>query len=119
MKDGQPAFVSDNLTNETLLILDSEKKPFTVEYNKTDRIPGLTGKPFVGSRGDVEVAARWNEGVWVLEMKRKLVTTGENSETQDVQFNDLTKVYPFGIAVFDNSQINHIYHRGVLNFKFK
>lgn len=119
IKDGQPAFVSDNLTNETLLILDSEKKPFTVEYNKTDRIPGLTGKPFVGSRGDVEVAARWNEGVWVLEMKRKLVTTGENSETQDVQFNDLTKVYPFGIAVFDNSQINHIYHRGVLHFKFK
>ena len=52
-------------------------------------------------------------------MKRKLVTTGENAETQDVQFNDLSQSYPFGVAVFDNSQINHIYHRGVLNLEFK
>ncbi|MGR6839968.1 ethylbenzene dehydrogenase-related protein [Aliivibrio wodanis] len=119
IKDGQPAYVSETLTDETLLIVDSEKIPFTIDYNKTDRIPGLTGKPFMGSRGDIEVGAMWVDGVWILEMKRKLVTTGKNAETQDVQFNDLSKEYPFGIAVFDNSQINHIFHRGVLNLEFK
>ncbi|MBY6197248.1 ethylbenzene dehydrogenase-related protein [Vibrio hangzhouensis] len=119
IKDGQPAYVAANLTDETLLILDSEKLPFTADYDKTDRIPGLTGKPFTGSRGDIEVGAVWEDGVWTLEMKRKLVTTGENAETQDVQFKDLSKAYPFGVAVFDNSQINHIYHRGVLNLEFK
>lgn len=119
IKDGQPAYVADDLTNETLLILESEKKPFTADYDKTERIPGLTGAPFMGSRGDVEVAAVWADGVWTLEMKRKLVTTGENAETQDVQFKDLSQPYPFGVAVFDNSQINHIYHRGVINLEFK
>lgn len=119
IKDGQPAYVADNLTDETLLILESEKKSFSADYSKLDRIPGLTGAPFTGSRGDVEVGANWKEGVWTLEMKRKLVTTGSNAETQDVQFKDMSKVYPFGVAVFDNSQINHIFHRGVLNLAFK
>ncbi|ROV58047.1 ethylbenzene dehydrogenase [Vibrio ponticus] len=119
IKDGQPAYVADDLTNETLLILESDKQPFTADYNKTDRIPGLTGAPFMGSRGDVDVGATWEDGVWTLEMKRKLVTDGENAQTQDVQFDDLTQLYPFGVAVFDNSQINHIYHRGVINLEFK
>lgn len=119
IKDGQPAFVADNLTDTTLLILESEKKPFTQEYNQSNRIPGLTGAPFTGSRGDIDVYAQWNDGMWTLEMRRKLVTTGENAETQDVQFNDLTKPYPFGVAVFDNTQINHIYHLGVINLQFK
>ncbi|MDN3695986.1 MULTISPECIES: ethylbenzene dehydrogenase-related protein [Vibrio] len=119
IKDGQPAYISASLTDDTLLILDSEKQPFTAGYDKLDRIPGLTGKPFTGSRGDIDVGAEWKDGVWTLEMKRKLVTTGENAATQDVQFNDLSKEYPFGIAVFDNSQINHIFHRGVLNLEFK
>ena len=52
-------------------------------------------------------------------MKRKLVTDGSNAKTQDVQFDDMSKTYPFGIAVFDNSQINHVYHRDVLNMVFK
>jgi hypothetical protein len=38
---------------------------------------------------------------------------------QDVQFNDLNKAYSFGVSVFDNSQINHVYHNGVLNMVFK
>jgi hypothetical protein len=119
VKDGQPEFVSANLQQDTLLILDSEKIPFSADFDAIDRIPGLTGSPFTGSRGDVEVGAVWDEGIWTLEMKRKLVTTGENAETQDVQFNDMKKSYPFGVAVFDNTQINHIFHRGVLNLEFK
>jgi hypothetical protein len=57
--------------------------------------------------------------VWTIELQRKLKTTGENAETQDVQFTDMSKSYPFGVAVFDNSQINHIYHEGVYELKFE
>ena len=30
-----------------------------------------------------------------------------------------SKGYPFGIAVFDNSQINHLCHEGVFTLNFK
>lgn len=119
IKDGQPAFVTPELTADTLLIHEAEKQPFTADFNASNRIPGLTGAPFTGSRGDVDVGAIWKDGVWTLEMKRKLVTTGSNAKTQDVQFNDMNKAYPFGVAVFDNSQINHVFHRGVMNLEFK
>lgn len=46
-------------------------------------------------------------------------TEGEDADTQDVQFTDMTKSYPFGIAVFDNSQINHLFHTDTLELKFK
>ncbi|UCC92905.1 MAG: carboxypeptidase regulatory-like domain-containing protein [Thermoplasmata archaeon] len=52
-----------------------------------------------GSRGDVEQAAVWNDGVWTTEMRRALVTDNED----DVQFDDLVKTYRFSIAVMDNS----------------
>ncbi len=38
---------------------------------------------------------------------------------QDVQFTDLTKSFPFGIAVFDNSQVNHLFHTETLELKFQ
>ncbi|MCP4326599.1 MAG: ethylbenzene dehydrogenase [Psychromonas sp.] len=115
----QPKFVSASLTNDSVVIFDSEKQPFAKDYDKTTRIPGIITQPFTGSRGDIVTVGVWKEGVWTLEVKRKLVTTGKNAKTQDVQFDDMEKIYPFGIAVFDNSQINHIFHRGVLNLTFK
>ncbi|PKH02809.1 ethylbenzene dehydrogenase [Psychromonas sp. MB-3u-54] len=118
-ENGQPAFVSANPSENAPSIFDSEKQPFTADYDKTTRIPGIITQPFTGSRADIDAVGVWKEGVWTIEIKRKLVTTGEQAATQDVQFNDLTKVYPFGISVFDNSQINHVYHRGVLDLKFK
>jgi len=57
--------------------------------------------------------------MWALEIKRKLVTTGEMAKQQDVQFDDLKKTYYFGVSVFDNTQINHMYHEGVNRLTFK
>ena len=37
----------------------------------------------------------------------------------DVQFNDVKKVYPFGVAVFDNAQVRHAYVPGVLTLVFE
>lgn len=52
-----------------------------------------------GSRGDVEQAAVWEDGVWHTEIRRSLVTGNED----DVQFDDLQRTYRFSIAVMDDS----------------
>ena len=43
--------------------------------------------------------------MWTLELGRALVTGSEF----DVQFDDLSKPYYFGVAVFDNAQVRHAY----------
>jgi hypothetical protein len=82
-------------------------------------VGGVVIAPFTGSRGDIEGRAVWKDGMWTLEIKRKLVTAGENAKEQDVQFDDLKKTYYFGVSVFDNTQINHMYHEGVNRLTFK
>lgn len=52
-----------------------------------------------GSRGDVEHAATWTNGIWVNEFKRKLDT---GDAENDIIFNDLSRSYEFSIALFDN-----------------
>ena len=47
------------------------------------------------------------------------MTTGPKDLEQDVQFSDLKKKYYFGVAAFDNSQINHIFHDGSIELSFK
>ena len=81
--------------------------------------PAMIVAPFSGSRADIESKGAWNDGVWTIEIKLRLVTTGEKAQEQDVQFDNLKKSYTFGVAVFDNSQINHVYHEGVRKLTFK
>ncbi|MGQ0703467.1 MAG: ethylbenzene dehydrogenase-related protein [Gemmatimonadales bacterium] len=57
----------------------------------------------------------WNSGSWVLEIRRRLVT----GDPTDVQFDDLTRQYAFGVAVFDNAQIEHRYTPMVARLAFK
>ena len=40
---------------------------------------------------------------WTLEIRRRLVT----GDDKDVQFDDLARKYKWGVAVFDNAQIEH------------
>lgn len=100
-------------------IQDIDKTPFIDTYKPGDKLPGIVVSPFTGSRGDISSKAVWADGKWTLEFQRKLVTTGENAAVEDVQFSDLSKTYYFGVSVFDNSQINHIYHEGALKLNFK
>jgi hypothetical protein len=44
---------------------------------------------------------------WTLEIRRQLVT----ADVTDVEFDDLSREYAFGVAVFDNAQIEHSYCR--------
>ena len=75
--------------------------------------------PMMGGRADILARNNYENGVWTLEVMRALKTEGENADTQDVQFTDMGKTYPFGVAVFDNSQINHLYHLETLELKFQ
>jgi hypothetical protein len=100
-------------------IFDSEKEPFVDTYRTGDKIAGIVIAPFEGPRADIAAEAVWANGSWTLEIERNLVTVGANSETQDVQFTDLTKSYPFGVAAFDNSQINHLFHWNKLTMEFE
>ena len=113
-----PAYMAKGGPTGDYWLMKSDAVPFVDTFKAGDRIPGIVVSPFQGSRGDITAKANWKDGVWTIELQRKLKTTGENADTQDIQFTDMGKSYPFGVAVFDNSQINHIYHEGVLKLKF-
>jgi hypothetical protein len=100
-------------------VLPSLKTPFVDIFKPGDVVPGIIISAFEGPRADIEMGGKWNNGVWTVEIRRKLITSGDKAAIQDVQFDDLDKAYNFGISVFDNSQINHLYHDDVLTLKFK
>ena len=56
----------------------------------------------------------WKDGSYTVVMARKLVTGSK----YDVQFASLDAEYPFGLALFDNAQVRHAFHRGALKLKF-
>jgi hypothetical protein len=116
-----PGFTSPNVdltTGAPGYILDSEK--VALDQAALDAmpvgsyLPGIIKSPIVGDRGEITAAWNWENGVWTIEFSRKL-TTG--SET-DVQFSDLTGMYYFGLAIFENAQVRHAFQNGSTPFVF-
>lgn len=116
-----PAFNSlsiDTTTGAPGYIRDSEKTP--LDQAALDAlpvgayIPSIIKSPIVGDRGDISAAWHWADGVWTIEFRRPL-TTGSRT---DVQFDDLTATYYFGLAVFDNAQVRHAFQTGPTPFIF-
>ncbi|MEW6034855.1 MAG: ethylbenzene dehydrogenase-related protein [Chloroflexota bacterium] len=94
---------------------NSEKVGFDdLSYVPGDEVPGIIVSAITGDRGDISAQAKWDNGKWTLEWSRKL-TTGSQ---YDVQFSDTAKSYYFGVAVFDNAQVNHAWSPGVYTLKF-
>jgi hypothetical protein len=115
-----PAFMNGPYSEkDKYWVLPRTKTKFVDTFKTGDVAPGIVISPFTGSRGDISVQTNWKDGMWTLEVKRALVTTGDKVEIQDVHFSDLNKAYYFGISVFDNSQINHVYHEGSIEMSFK
>lgn len=115
-----PAFMNLNPNeDDKYYVIPSKKIPFVDTFKEGAVVPGIEIMPLAGGRADVLSRSRYENGVWTLEIMRALKTEGENADTQDVQFTDKGKAYPFGIAVFDNSQINHLYHEHALQLTFK
>lgn len=115
-----PAFMNLNPTGDERYYVTPDKKiPFVDTFKAGDMVPGITISPMKGGRSDVLSRIEYADGEWTLEVVRSLKTEGEDAMTQDVQFTDKSKAYPFGIAVFDNSQINHLFHNDTLELRFK
>lgn len=97
-------------------IRPEDKVPFDdSKFVVGDEVASIITAPFTGDRGDIKVAVEWKDGKWYAEMQRKLVTGGKT----DVQFDDLSKVYGFGISLFDNAQVRHAYTQPPLHLTFK
>ena len=102
-----------------LVILEDDKIPFVDTFEAGDEVGGVISRAFSGQRSDLPGDAKWEDGVWTLENKRSLTTEGPDAKLQDVQFDDLSKTYLFGVTIFDNAQINHIYHKKALKLTFE
>ncbi|WP_282607558.1 ethylbenzene dehydrogenase-related protein [Pelagibius sp. Alg239-R121] len=65
----------------------------------------LVAGPFEGDRGDVQAVARWQDGWWRMEVRRKLDTGSK----YDVALVAQQPVYLW-VATFDHSQTRHSQH---------
>jgi len=76
----------------------------------------ITSGP-TGGRGDIDGLGVYDAAArtWTLEIRRQLQT----ADATDVQFDDLSRQYAFGVAVFDNAQIEHSYMATVGKLAFQ
>jgi hypothetical protein len=80
-------------------------------------VPQLVLKAPSGGIADVLVASNWTNGVWTMEITRKLVTA---DGIEDVQFVDLNKEYPFSLTITNSGMLLGplLYQTGgILEFK--
>lgn len=118
--DGKPEFMSADAkpanNGGTYWIKDDAKAPMDdTKFKPGDEVGGIIVSPFTGDRGDLAAGIKWENGKWTQEIARKLTTGSEF----DVQFDDLSKQYGFGIAVFDNAQVRHAYDVRPILLTFK
>lgn len=64
-------------------------------------VPHLVLTDPTGSQADVLSAANWTNGIWTVELTRKMV----NGNFDDVQFDDLDKAYNFGISLWNHTDL--------------
>lgn len=113
-----PAFMPSDGATGAFWLDKADAVPFVDSFAAGDILPAMIVERIEGSRGDVSAVAKWSDGKWTMELSRALATTGEKDAVQDVQFADLSKEYSFGVAVFDNTAINHMFHEGALKLRF-
>ena len=119
--EGRPMYRGPVLAAPPFYIVDAEKT--LVTQAELDGLPVGTMLPNMitkgpsGERADVDAHGVYNpaNNTWTLEIRRRLVTEGS---TNDVQFDDLTREYFFGAAVFDNAQIEHSWTPAVFKLVF-
>ena len=105
--NGAPTFRGPDLSK--FYIFDAEKVPLSAAELAAMPVGQLIANMITsgptGTRADVDARGKYNpfNRTWTVEMRRRLVT----GDSKDVQFSDFTRDYSFGIAFFDNAQIEH------------
>lgn len=117
--DGRPQYRGASMNAPPYYIMDAQKVLLTAAELASQPVGAqianmITSGP-TGTRADVDAKGLHNSGTWALEIRRKLVTGDPN----DVQFDNLTRQYAFGVSVFDNAQIEHRYTPTVIKLAFK
>jgi hypothetical protein len=80
-------------------------------------IPGWVLGPLSKGRDVINAKGVYKDGAWTLEIGRSLVT--ENKDT-DIQFEDLSKPYHFGLGVWENDRMfGHMRADGPHTLTFK
>lgn len=116
---GKPEFMNKDgkAANKggTYWLREEDKAAFDdAKFVAGDEVASILVAKFTGERGAIDTALGYKDGGYAVVMARKLATAGKF----DVQFASLDAEYPFGIALFDNAQVRHAFHRGALNLKF-
>ncbi len=118
--NGQPEFMDKSgkaannggtywLKAENAVAFDNSK------FKAGDEVSSIKIQKPTGDRADISLGLNWKDGVWTMEISRKLVTGSK----YDVQFDDLAKEYGFGVAVFDNAQVRHAFEEKPLILSFE
>lgn len=120
LKDGKPEFMNKDgkpaNAGGTYWVVKGNEVPFDdSKFKAGDEVAAIMIAPIQGDAGDIPAGVKWDNGVWTVEMARKLVTGSKH----DVQFDDLGKKYGFGVAFFDNAQVRHAYQEKPLSLVFQ
>ncbi len=110
-KDGMPANGGGTywLKKDDAVAFDDSK------FKPGDEVASIMISPLEGDRGNLSAGVVWKDGMWMTEVSRQLVTGSK----VDVQFDDLSGEYYFGVAFFDNAQVRHAYQEAPLKLVFE
>lgn len=119
--NGAPTYRGPTTTVPPYYIFDNQKVTLTPQelaaFPTGQEIPNMITSGPTGVRADVDAVGYYNSSTnqWIMEIRRQLVT----NDVDDVQFDDLSRTYSFGVAVFDNAQIEHSYMSAVGKLVFQ
>ncbi|RJQ42518.1 MAG: hypothetical protein C4534_09880 [Gaiellales bacterium] len=110
--DGKPDYTSPTQPAPPYYLLKSEETAMVDTYAAGDEVAAIRIAALTGDRSNLPTGSNYDEttNTWTLEIARPLVTMGNDGvtpSTKDVQFTDLDSEYLFGVAVFDNAQVEH------------
>jgi hypothetical protein len=111
--DGWSKMPTGDPTAPPWYILKSAETAFdNAAFEANDELASIRVAPFTGDRANLPTGSNYDEAthIWTMEVARPLITMGNDgvtASTKDVQFTNLDAQYSFGLAVFDNAQVEH------------
>lgn len=108
-----PTYSSPTQPAPPYYILNADKQAFSDTYSPGDELASIIIAAMTGDRGQLSTGSSYDNGsnTRTIEIGRALVTPDQTNpavpSANDIQFDDLNDEYYFGLAVFDNAQIEH------------